>query len=82
MNATQLDEAAAASATALREQLRDVQQLLCEMNRAQEVQAQLNKVPGKYQTHKMEVGSITDFHNGLTDRIGACATAAALPLLF
>ena len=37
-----------------------------------ELKEQLDKEPGKYQLKKMEVGSIDDFHGGLTDRIGEC----------
>ena len=65
----QLDAASAASTTLLKEQLRKVQQLLQQVNQAQEalLKQQSNT---KYQIRKMEVGSIGDFHKGLTDRIG------------
>ncbi len=72
MTSQQINAATAASATSLREQLHKVQQLLQEINQAQE--ALLEQASNtKYQIKKMEVGSITDFHEGLIDRIGACS---------
>jgi hypothetical protein len=65
----QLDAASTASSTLLKEQLRKVQLLLQQISQAQEalLEQQSNT---KYQIRKMEVGSIGDFHKGLTDRIG------------
>ncbi len=78
LTAEQLDAAGAASVTALNEQLRKVQRLLLEINQAHDaLKEQLNKEPGKYQIRKMEVGTINQFHEGLTDRIGALSPAAA-----
>lgn len=78
LTAQQLDAAVAASVAALKVQLRHAQQLLFKINEAQEaLEEQLNKEPGKYQILTMEVGSISDFHRGLTDRIGADAAAAS-----
>ncbi len=78
----QLDAAVAASTTSLQKHLRQLQQQLQEVNQAREkLKDQLNKEAGKYQLRKMEVGSIGDFHEGLTDRIGKffkCSPAAEL----
>jgi len=76
----QLDAASAASATLLKEQLRKVQLLLQQISQAREalLEQQSNT---KYQIKKMEVGSIGDFHKGLTDRIGewpSCRCASCL----
>jgi len=71
LTADQLHAAAAASAVVLQQQLFKLQQLLQDISRAQDnLKEQLDKEPGKYQIKKMEVGSIDDFHRGLTDRIG------------
>ena len=78
LTAEQLDAAGAASATALQELLRKVQQQLLEINQAHDaLKEQLKKEPGKYQIRKMEVGDINHFHKGLTDRIGTLPPAAA-----
>ena len=72
LDVDQLDAAASASMTSLKEKLRHAQQQLQAINFAQEkVRDQLNKEPGKYQIRKMEMGSIDDFHKGLTHRIGS-----------
>jgi hypothetical protein len=76
--AEQLDAAARASMSVLRDNLHKAQQQLCIINRAQNSMAEsLNKEPGKYQIRKMEVGSTEDFHAGLTDRVGNCAVCAS-----
>ena len=49
-----------------------MQQQLLEINQAHDaLKEQLKKEPGKYQIRKMEMGSIDDFHKGLTHRIGS-----------
>jgi hypothetical protein len=76
----QLDAASAASTTLLKEQLRKVQQLLQQINQAQEALLQQARNT-KYQIKKMEVGSIDHFHTGLTERIGmlpSCRCASFL----
>ncbi len=76
----QLDAASTASTILLKEQLRKVQQLLLQISQARE--ALLEQASNtKYQIRKMEVGSIGDFHKGLTDRIGewpSCRCASFL----
>jgi ankyrin repeat protein len=68
----QLDAAASASMTYLKQTLRRAQQQLQVVKFAEEkIRDQLDKEPGKYQIRKMEVGSIDDFHKGLTHRIGS-----------
>ena len=80
MTPQQIDSATVASARSLKEQLLKVQQLLQKINQAQE--ALLEQASNtKYQIKKMEVGSITHFHKGLIDRIGACFLVCACALL-
>ena len=71
LTADQLDAAADASVISLKEQLCKVQQLLLEINQAQETLKKQNS-NSKYQIRKMDVGSTDDFHKGLADRIGKC----------
>jgi hypothetical protein len=69
LTSVQLDAAAAASASVLKTQLREVQKLLQTINQAQEsLKEQLSN--SKYQIRQMDVGTTDDFHNGLADRIG------------
>jgi len=80
MTSQQIDAATAASARSVKEQLHKVQQLLQQISQARE--ALLEQASNtKYQIRKMEVGSIGDFHKGLTDRIGelpSCRCASFL----
>ncbi len=72
MPAEQVRAAVTASTISIEKQLRHVQQLLEQINDAQEkLQVQLDQEPGKYQIRKMEIGSVEDFHKGLTNRIGS-----------
>jgi hypothetical protein len=68
----QMRAAVTASTIAIEKQLHHVQQLLEQINNAQEkLQAQLDQEPGKYHIRKMEIGTVEDFHKGLTDRVGS-----------
>ncbi len=68
----QMHAATTASLNSMEEQLRKVQKMLNQVCDAQErLKDLLDQEPGKYQTRKMEIGSVEDFHKGLTDRIGA-----------
>ena len=65
----QLDATAAASASAVKEKLRELQTLLHTINHARKsLKEQLGN--SKYQIRTMDVGTTDDFHKGLADRIG------------
>ena len=80
LTADQLDAAADASVVSMKEQLHKVQQLLLEIDQAQETLKKQNSNT-KYQIRKMDVGSTDDFHKGLADRIGKCPLVRQLTFL-
>jgi hypothetical protein len=80
LTAGQLDAAAAASTASLQEELRKVQQLLVDIDKAQAKQQALH-ANTKYQIRKMDVGSTEHFHKGLADRIGKRPVVAQLACL-
>ena len=75
--AGQLNAAVTASIASLQEELRRVQQLLVDINKAQAKQKE-SHANTKYQIRKMDVGSTEHFHKGLADRIGARPVVAQL----